>query len=84
MTSGGSGRVLLYGGQSALAGVTPPFADTWELEGKLWTQRQDMGPGPLELAAMAFDKARAKIVLFGGIMSGGSPSGSTWEAAVLA
>jgi hypothetical protein len=83
MISGGGGRVFLYGGQGALNGAAP-FADTWELEVKLWTQRQDFGPGPLELAAMAFDSTRAKFVLFGGNLPGGSPSGSTWEAAAPA
>jgi hypothetical protein len=82
ITSGGSGQVFLYGGQSALIGATPAYADTWELEVKLWTQRQDIGPGPLEAPAMAFDSARARFVLFGGNITGGSLSGSTWEAAL--
>jgi Kelch motif len=84
MASGASGQVFLYGGQSALFGATPPFADTWELEANLWTQRQDIGPGPLQSAAMAFDSARTRFVLFGGAIADGSSSGLTWEAALPA
>jgi hypothetical protein len=86
MASRGAG-VALYGGISSLEPSGPPrpiFGLTWEWDGKHWTARQDMGPGPRFDHAMAFDTARLRIVLFGGLRPGDSPAaqrvtGDTWE-----
>ena len=32
----------------------------------LWTEKQDIGPGPREFVAMAYDATRKQVVLFGG------------------
>lgn len=72
--------VALFGGaQPAQAAV---FRDTWDWDGKNWTERQDMGPNARWLHAMAFDSARARLVLFGGTgsVAGDSQLGDTWEA----
>ncbi len=67
-----SGRVTLFGGIGSLGPfpLNPPappvFSRTWEWDGKHWTARQDMGPGPRVFHAMAFDTDRSRIVLFGG------------------
>lgn len=87
--AGAIGNLVLYGGlgTSVATLALATSADTWEFDGKLWTQRQDIGPGPLMEASMAFDSARATVVLFGGqnsTIASASPSGSTWEAAVPA
>jgi hypothetical protein len=47
----------------------PPF---------LWTQKQDIGPKPRSGHALVFDRARQRIVLFGG-EAAGSVFNDTWE-----
>jgi len=84
MASSG-GNLILYGGTMPPAGTTPErtLSDTWEFDGKLWTQRQDIGPGPLTGAATTYDSSRERIVIFGGMASDtGALSGLTWEAPV--
>jgi hypothetical protein len=80
--------LILYGGASSLTGGSQVYFDTWQFDGKLWTQRQDIGPGPLYSAAMAFDVSRSAVVLFGGLNSLPSTdaalSGDTWESTVPA
>lgn len=80
MASGGGGSLILFGGISTLdpAQESQTFGDTWEFDGKRWTQRQDMGPSGQPNAAMAFDSARGRVVLF----EQGPASGLTWEPAV--
>ena len=85
MASPDDGTLVLYGGKVSIDISTAPSADTWAFDGKRWTQRQDIGPGPLQQAAIAFDSARNTVILFGGLGVDGAPnSGSTWEAAVSA
>jgi hypothetical protein len=84
-------RVELFGGLSSLDASEPPtlFRDTWEWDGKRWTLRQDLGPGPRWGHAMAFDSARSRVVLFGGLpvfapedpTVGNELLGDTWEHA---
>lgn len=90
MTATSGSSLLLFGGvDGEVAGAQPTvFADTWEFDGKRWTQRQDIGPGPLHSAAMAFDSTRSSAVLFGGHppRNPGDPdivSGLTWESPVV-
>lgn len=82
MASDGGSPILYGGATSGLRGPPPTLADTWEFDGRRWTQRQDIGPGPLVEAAMVFDAARGRTVLFGGTRAGGQFSAATWEAAV--
>lgn len=77
------GRVVLFGGTHALDATTG-FADTWEWNGASWAQRSvsTLVPHARTGAAMAFDAARGRLVLFGGML-GGPRSWSylddTWE-----
>jgi hypothetical protein len=80
----GHGRVILFGGNPAPS--APPqeaSALSWEWNGKHWALRQDMGPSPRFGHAATFDDARARVVLFGGLLpTGGGGSqilGDTWE-----
>jgi hypothetical protein len=92
MAYGGASSVILYGGLSSLDPAQPHtvFADTWEFDGKHWTLRQDIGPGPLHLASMVYDSARSRIVLFGGTsvaageQENSNPVAGTWESPVAA
>jgi hypothetical protein len=64
----GGGRVLVFGGASALAGVGQGqyLNDTWGWDGQGWTQLADTGPSPRQSPAMATDPVRARVALFGG------------------
>jgi hypothetical protein len=72
------GRVVLFGGYSLTKGERNQFGDTWEWDGRNWTQIKVPGPSPRNGAAATYDSARGRIVLFGGSGSG-SVSGETWE-----
>ena len=77
-------RVLLFGGENYT--LSPPnnyFSDTWEWDGREWTQLADMGPPPRAGHAMVFDSSRECLVLFGGYWQPGAQSvvwlSDTWE-----
>lgn len=71
--------LLLFGGTDG----GDLFGDTWAWDGEHWRQRQDMGPSPRHTPAMAWDTARDRAVLFGGVSpnpTGSLMVGDTWEA----
>jgi hypothetical protein len=79
-------KTVLFGGTEGSTGVQ----DTWEWDGATgtWTDRTPAGvkPSARHRHRMAYDEARARVVLFGGydnakICSGGSSDycGDTWE-----
>jgi hypothetical protein len=78
------GSVIAYGGFSVLAPrkYGPPQDALWELDaGLAWRRHPAAGeaPGPRHHHAMAFDAARRRLVLYGGIdASDGWPT-DTWE-----
>jgi len=43
-----------------------------------WTQKQDIGPSARNRFAMAYDAARQRVVLFGGLPETGQLSNDTW------
>lgn len=67
-------RVVLFGGNTGTA-----RDDTWEFDGRAWSQVGVAGPSPRSAHSMAYDANRGVVVLFGGQRSDGSPSGETWE-----
>jgi len=68
--------MVLFGGiQNSQQEATALPNQTWEWDGKRWTERQDIGPSSRLDPGMAFDSARNRVVLFGG--SNGSTE--TWE-----
>jgi hypothetical protein len=68
--------VVMFGGLDAAA-----IADTWEWDGMSWLSRHPTtSPPPSYGHAMAFDRARGRVVLVGGQAGSGSlPSTDTWE-----
>jgi hypothetical protein len=57
---------------------------TWEWDGRLWTQRQDMGPPARGAHPLANDSQRDRVVLFGGWdRQSSQPLGDTWELAII-
>jgi hypothetical protein len=62
-------RVVLYGGQSGAFPNITVLSDTWEWDGSAWTQRSTTGPSARVHQSIAFDRARGKVVLYGGFNS---------------
>ena len=72
-------RTVLFGG---LAPGLPPtvFADTWEWDGNVWTQRfPTVSPTPRAMAPMAYDSVRRRIVLVGWSTAAAQYGNDTWE-----
>jgi hypothetical protein len=74
------GVVLLFGGVFA-SGMSGYLSDTWQYAGGTWQQRSSAAFPPARFDhAMAYDRTRARIVMFGGRgNSGASLKGDTWE-----
>ncbi|MBI3847856.1 MAG: IPT/TIG domain-containing protein [Planctomycetes bacterium] len=59
--------------------TAPPRDETWEWDGRIWTQRfPSIHPTPRMFTALAFDAARHRTVLFGGHDASGIRN-DTWE-----
>jgi hypothetical protein len=73
------GRVVLFAGANENHAVD--FGDTWEWDGTSWLERSPaVSPIPRFGHAMAYDAARARVVLFGGYdFFSGAPLADTWE-----
>lgn len=72
------GKTVLFGGLDA----NGPKGDTWFWDGAAgsWTPvTPATSPGPRQGHAMAYDSARRKTVLFGGVGSSGTELADTWE-----
>jgi hypothetical protein len=73
-------RLIVYGGQN---GDRSWISDTWEFDGKKWhgipTTPAAPAPGARAHHAMAYDAARGRTVLFGGIGADGQHRDDTWE-----
>lgn len=59
-------RIVLYGGRRGTFPNEVLLDDTWEWDGAAWTERATSGPGARVHQAMAYDRARSRVVLFGG------------------
>jgi len=71
------GRVVLFGGKESGLSGSGRRNDTWEWDGSTWTLvATDVSPSARVGHAMAYDRATASVVLFGGF--DGSIQGDTW------
>jgi hypothetical protein len=71
-------RVILFGGGDPdYYGAR--WADTWEWDGTVWTQRLGRGPSARASHSMAYDSVRHRVVLFGGVAANGQRLADTWE-----
>ena len=83
----GRGEVVLFGGNRVLFGdsLHPPamLGDTWLLREGRWRRGPEGGPSARAEAAVAYDPARGRTVLFGGYDRQGDGGarrlGDTWE-----
>jgi hypothetical protein len=70
-------RVVMYGG--ARTDSLSQFDETWEWDGQSWTRIETNSPFPTRSsAAMTFDSARGRAILFGGLSSTNFTA-SLWE-----
>jgi len=72
-------HVVLFGGKVDSKKRSETFKDTWEWDGKKWEKKDVTGPEARSGHAMAFDKDRGRVVLFGGLPQKGKSFGDTWE-----
>lgn len=71
------GRTVLFGGYNAVSSL--PLGDCWEWTGSDWNARFSLHyPPPRQSAAMVYDSARQRLVLFGGRGLNGETN-DTWE-----
>lgn len=80
-------QIVLFGGNAVLFGSRPDpatfLSDTWLFESGGWRELATPGPGARSEAAMAYDEARERVVLFGGYRLDDQAEtirlGDTWE-----
>ena len=74
------GRVVLFGGRDP---SNDALSDTWEWDGTSWTEvtpsLPNAKPSGRAAHALAYDNARERLVLFGGIDSSDKVLSDTWE-----
>lgn len=69
-------QLVLFGGITAVSGTIVVVGDTWVWDGSNWTQMSpSTSPSARSGHVMAYDTARQRVVLFGGV--GGLASNST-------
>ncbi|MFC1609820.1 kelch repeat-containing protein [Myxococcota bacterium] len=76
------GVAVLFGGLDTVGGPDcwTALSDTWEYDGNTWTQvTPEISPPARALHAMAYDAARAVVVLFGGSADVSDYLSDTWE-----
>lgn len=74
-------RTVLYGGYGGAVGTLGALGDTWLWDGAAWKPvSATNSPSVRSGHAMAYDSARARTVLFGGLAGPtGAELGDTWE-----
>ncbi len=70
-------RLVLYGGLLDNATYSL-MGDTWEWDGSRWERVATVGPGPRASYSLVYDRARKRVVMFGGL-SKDSIHGDTWS-----
>ena len=74
-------RTILFGGVNDIP-TSSLNRNTWDWNGKLWSQRQNMGPPSRAVHSMTYDDDKNVTILFGGIDNTSNLLGDTWELKV--
>ena len=75
-----TGNLLLFGGQLRIGDASSMSAETWQWNGTAWTQKLPaQSPPARALGTLAYDPARRRVVLFGGVTNGDMALDDTWE-----
>lgn len=77
MTAGPDGTLVLFGGSVGEYPSHTLLADTWVWDDGGWRLAAPSGPAAHSSVSMAYDSARAQVVLFGGWTDGGDLA-ATW------
>jgi hypothetical protein len=78
-------RMIVYGGSTSDYSYGVGLNDVWALSlpeagAPAWTQLSPSGTAPPRMRHTAIlDAANARMIVFGGVTSGGQPLGDTWE-----
>lgn len=77
-------KVVMFGGSGASDGSGPPppsatFGDTWEWDGRQWTEIGADAPPARDHVTMDFDVVRNGLVLIGGYAPGSGQLGDVWQ-----
>jgi cysteine-rich repeat protein len=71
---------VLFGGVHSTGQTSVPMNDTWVLVDSQWVLQTTTLVPPARFGhAMAFDAARGRLVLFGGVLGNGRTAADTWE-----
>lgn len=70
--------IVLHGGREGKGRSGSSLDDTWIWDGQSWSQVKGEGPTPRDHHRAAYDKARDRVILFGG-WNGESLENDTWE-----
>lgn len=62
-----------------MVGAVGPVTESWQYDGVGWNSLGPVGTGARVGAGLAYDSARARLVLFGGRTSTSALSAETWE-----
>jgi hypothetical protein len=74
-------RLVVFAGiKGGLSAPPETLGDTWEWDGESWVERKPpSAPSPRAGHAMAYDPARKRVVVFGGMDDKDQPRDDTWE-----
>jgi hypothetical protein len=75
LVEGPDGNILMFGGIPPNRSAPWP-ADTWRLADDKWQRVSEEGPAARGRTALAYDRRRQRVVLFGGVSAPGGPNGS--------
>jgi hypothetical protein len=82
LVTGPGGAIYLFGGNAAPAGAASPtyFNDLWQYENGVWTDVAPTGDKPpaRARAALAYDSANNRLLLFGGRSATGALLADLW------
>jgi hypothetical protein len=72
-------RIVVFGGQAGPFPNGVQQSDTWEWDGTGWSQRATSGPPARFHQNLAYDRARQRVILYGGFILPNTELRDIWE-----